>query len=454
MPPPLPSPPNHLPPPPLAYSFNPPGSRTFVPSYTQAPSDGSFILPLPNNGLYAQPTQLTSHLSQPGLSFESPYPQNNLAPELALPHSTQTDLTPFEKPKVKPKPKAAPASKSSTKVTKGKNRQGSAPKTKLRPQSSKHLTPSLRAAIITLKVTNPNRSFKEIGDLLAIPQDYEDDDEVPPANVEDDEGDGEDGDGDGGNAKDAVEDGTNGVEQQQNGAIGPASSELANLDPTTDPALLNMTAPDAAAGTSDLGNPTENGTSTNANSTNNRPPKVTKSSNKKKRRPIPRNTVAGIYKRAVERAGTETDLWKLLHQTGRRPGSGRPKKGMGKKDLDRAAAENAVEEANWRAELEGVAAGAGGVSTAGEVDALGVLGGLDTDGMGDGMADGIGPGHSMHEDVLGEGDMDGLGMDSMGLGHPIDSTDNGGWEDEEGGDGGADEDDGNDDVDDDGEEEG
>ncbi|KAI4138632.1 MAG: hypothetical protein LQ340_008052, partial [Diploschistes diacapsis] len=441
------------------------------------------------------------YLSPPGPPFHGPHlgPIPNQVPGVAAANATSNGAptTPQSKTKPKPAKRAKPraASKPSSKVTKSKATSGigvasqsrsagaKAVQRKQRPQSSKHLTPSLRAAIITLKVAT-DMSFKEIGDLLAIP-------------VEESEADDKDGN----------------VQQQQqppqlgpsatapdqahsplptNNASGPlthgapapalpppARANAAEIDPNLDPSLADHPMPitqalaplsATVAGTAFLNPipsihaPAPPAAMASGNAPVSSPFAAAtkpKSKTRPKRRPIPRNTVAGIFKRVAQRAGTETDLYKLLGQTGRRPGSGRPRKGEGKKDREvvqggggspegrvegregaRGIAEGIVEGSaegeQRRRRLEGVAdgevvgfGGSGGAERGGG-ESTGAVGqgehavaeggpGVDqavrdADEDGDGDGDG-------EEDAEGEGDEDDLVAELEGVG--------GDWEEDE-----------------------
>jgi hypothetical protein len=421
----LPPPLNHLPPPPMAFPYTHPNQRGLIPNYTQGPTDGSFILPRPNNsGAYPPPPQqINPHLPPPGGPFQTAYQTATQIPP-------QGPISPV-KQKPKTKPKAKP-SKPSSKITKPKPVSKLKSKPKQRPQSSKHLTPSLRAAIITLKVTDPNRSFKEIGDLLAIPQD-EDDDDGPLGSGADGEGDDTD---DGGEPDTTTRPSVllpNDASQSSNtnNNSNSNSNNATNLDPLTDPALTNLPPnPLPQVSATQLTLPLQQPKPpTNPQAT----PALSK--RRKTRKPIPRNTVAGIFKRAVERAGTETDLWKLLEFTGRRIGSGRPKKGTGKKDRARAEAE---QEVRWRAELEGVAAGvAAGVGVNGvpgmnSENGGGMLVGVDSEGMLGGEDDVLGVGVSMRSIGMGGHGHGGPHANGMVVdGDEDDPGDHGGWEDDD-----------------------
>ncbi|CAF9903540.1 MAG: hypothetical protein GOMPHAMPRED_000357 [Gomphillus americanus] len=339
--------------------------------------------------------------------YHTPYHIAPMPPEERPPQETRIPQIVTE-PLLRPK--AAARSKSNKKsppmrITKPKLAKGA--KAKQRPQSSKHLTPSLRAAIITLKVTDPNKSFKEIGEILSLPADDEYDDDEEEEEEEDDEDD-ENAD-DESEANQSI--GKNGEAHDlatRNGSL-DVNNNMTNKT-TTDPNLETITTNSATSNPTPFAKPAK--------------PKP----KPKERRPIPRNTVAGIFKRAVDRAGTESDLFKLLEQTGRRAGSGRPRKGTGKKERERpianempttaataaaAAAAAATIDETWQTDLDGGPVHGNGVN--GGASGLGLEMGLD--------------------DEDGAIDMDGLEMDGLDMDGDPDGQ--GGWDTDDGDGGGG-----------------
>lgn len=285
-------------------------------------SSREYMLPRPGQPGFHQP--MPSQLHAPNVQYPTPFHlgpipgQSNQqgilpSPMTAIPFATHKFIQKSKPSKTKTKV-SRPATK--PKVTKPSI-------TKKRPQSSRHLTPSLRAAIITLKVTDPSKSFKEIGEILSFPAgDSGDDDNV------DDEDDNRDG-----NVNNIVE--RNSTVNQDTQTTTSTTQPLpfipvtttqssSSNDNTTDPNLETSISTTNNTDTTTATTATVATTTTTPSNTN--PNSAESKSKSKKRKPIPRNTVAGIFKRAVDRAGTDSDLYKLLSQTNRQAGSGRPKK--------------------------------------------------------------------------------------------------------------------------------